>query len=83
MDAWLPATQADYMKQYGKNLDILGEIYRNARIGVVVPDYVSMNSIEQLNAIREKLKGEIIGIDAGAGIMHATDLAIEKYKLNY
>ena len=22
MDAWLPATQADYMKQYGKNLEI-------------------------------------------------------------
>ena len=83
MDAWLPATQADYMKQYGKNLEILGEIYRNARIGLVVPDYVSMNSIEQLNANREKFKGEIIGIDAGAGIMHATDLAIEKYKLNY
>ena len=41
-----------------------------------------MNSIEQLNANREKFKGEIIGIDAGAGIMHATDLAIEKYKLN-
>ena len=83
MDAWLPATQADYMKQYGKNLEILGGIYPDARIGLVVPDYVPVNSIEQLNANREKFKGEIIGIDAGAGIMHATDLAIEKYKLDY
>lgn len=83
MDAWLPATQADYMKQYGKNLEILGRIYPDARIGLVVPDYVPVNSIEQLNANREKFKGEIIGIDAGAGIMHATDLAIEKYKLDY
>ena len=40
MDAWLPATQADYMKQYGKNLEILGKIYPDARIGLVVPDYV-------------------------------------------
>ena len=38
MDAWLPATQADYMKQYGKNLEILGKIYPDARIGLVVPD---------------------------------------------
>lgn len=65
MDAWLPATQADYMKQYGKNLEILGEIYRNARIGLVVPDYVSMNSIEQLNANREKFKGRLSALMQG------------------
>ena len=81
MDAWLPATQADYMKQYGKNLEILGKIYPDARIGLVVPDYVDIHSIEQLNANKEKFGGEIIGIDAGAGIMHATDMAIEKYNL--
>lgn len=83
MDAWLPATQADYMKQYGKNLEILGKIYPDARIGLVVPDYVDIHSIEQLNANKEKFGGEIIGIDAGAGIMHATDMAIEKYNLDY
>ena len=83
MDAWLPATQADYMKQYGKNLEILGKIYPDARIGLVVPDYVDIHSIEQLNANKEKFGGEIIGIDAGAGIMHATDMAIEEYNLDY
>lgn len=83
MDAWLPATQADYMKQYGKNLEILGKIYPDARIGLVVPDYVDIHSIEQLNANKEKFGGEIIGIDASAGIMHATDMAIEKYNLDY
>ena len=83
MDAWLPATQADYMKQYGKNLEILGKIYPDARIGLVVPDYVDIHSIEQLNANKEKFGGEIIGIDACAGIMHATDMAIEKYNLDY
>lgn len=83
MDAWLPATQADYMKQYGKNLEILGKIYPDARIGLVVPDYVDIHSIEQLNANKEKFGGEIIGIDAGAGIMHATDMTIEKYNLDY
>ncbi len=83
MDAWLPATQADYMKQYGKNLEILSNIYPDARIGLVVPDYVTINSIDQLNANRAKFDGKIIGIDAGAGIMHAADVAIDKYKLDY
>ena len=42
------------MKQYGKNLEILGKIYPDARIGLVVPDYVDIHSIEQLNANKEK-----------------------------
>ena len=62
------STQADYMKQYGKNLEILGKIYPDARIGLVVPDYVDIHSIDQLNANKEKFGGEIIGIDAGAGL---------------
>ena len=52
------------MKQYGKNLEILGKIYPDARIGLVVPDYVDIHSIDQLNANKEKFGGEIIGIDA-------------------
>lgn len=44
---------------------------------------MDIHSIEQLNANKEKFGGEIIGIDAGAGIMHATDMAIEKYNLDY
>ena len=47
-----------YMKQYGKNLEILGKIYPDARIGLVVPDYVDIHSIEQLNANKEKFGGE-------------------------
>ena len=66
-----------------KNAEILGKIYPDARIGLVVPDYVDIHSIEQLNANKEKFGGEIIGIDAGAGIMHAADMAIEKYNLDY
>lgn len=83
LDAWLPATHADYMEQYGKRLEILGKIYPDARIGLVVPDYVTVYSVGELNANREKFEGEIIGIDTGAGIMHAADMAIEKYCLDY
>ena len=83
MDTWLPVTHADYMEQYGNKLEEIGNIYDSARIGLVVPEYVKTNSIEDLNKHREKFFGKIVGIDAGAGIMQATDKAIEKYRLKY
>ena len=52
MDVWMPVTMEDYMKQYGDKLEVIGDIYDGARIGLVVPDYVTINSIEELNAER-------------------------------
>ena len=83
LDAWLPVTMADYITQYGDKLETLGTVYDNARIGLVVPEYVTINSIEELNQVRARFKGEIVGIDAGAEIMKATDKAIPDYGLDY
>lgn len=83
LDAWLPVTMADYITQYGDKLETLGTVYDNARIGLVVPEYVTIDSIEELNQVRARFKGEIVGIDAGAGIMKATDKAIPDYGLDY
>ncbi len=83
LDAWLPVTMADYITQYGDKLETLGTVYDNARIGLVVPEYVTINSIEELNQVRARFKGEIVGIDAGAGIMKASDKAIPDYGLDY
>ena len=83
MDVWMPVTHADYLKQHSKNLDTISTVYNKARIGLVVPEYVTINSIEELNANKEKFSGQIIGIDAGAGIMKATEEAIDKYDLDY
>ena len=65
MDVWMPVTMEDYMKQYGDKLEVIGDIYDGARIGLVVPDYVTINSIEELNAEKERFSGQIVGIDAG------------------
>lgn len=83
MDTWLPVTMKDYMDQYGDKLEELGTVYDEARIGLVVPDYVTANSIEELNKYKAKFDKKIIGIDAGAGIMRATDKAIKEYKLDF
>lgn len=83
LDTWLPVTHESYMQEYGDKLVDLGTSFEGARIGLVVPEYVTINSIEELNSVKDKFESKIIGIDSGAGIMKATDKVIADYNLNY
>ncbi len=83
LDTWLPVTHGDYLETYGEKMEELGVNYEGARIGLVVPEYVEADSIEELNNNVDAFGGEIIGIDAGAGIMQATERAIEQYGLDF
>lgn len=83
LDAWLPVTHESYMEKYGDDIVNLGTNYEGARIGLVVPEYVDIDSIGQLNDVKDKFGGRIVGIDSGAGIMMATDKAIPEYGLEY
>jgi glycine betaine/proline transport system substrate-binding protein len=84
LDAWLPVTHETYWQKYQGNLDDLGVWYESgARIGLVVPKYVDINSIEELVDNEDKFGGQIIGIDPGAGIMKATEKANEEYNLGF
>ncbi|QLC50191.1 glycine betaine ABC transporter substrate-binding protein [Methanolobus zinderi] len=81
--AWLPQTQQNYWEQYGEDIDSVAVNLEDCRIGLVVPTYVTIDSIEELNDNQEQFNGEIIGIDPGAGIMSTTETAIEEYDLDY
>lgn len=83
LDTWLPVTHESYMEKYGKDMEDLGTINENARIGLVVPAYVDINSIDELNAKKADFEGKIIGIDSGAGIMSTTEKAIQEYSLDF
>lgn len=83
LDAWLPVTHESYMEKYGDDLVDLGYNFEGARIGLVVPEYVEIDSIEQMNEYKDKFDGKIVGIDSGAGIMKATNRAIEEYGLDF
>jgi len=83
LDAWLPHTHAPYWKDYGDKLDLLGEVFSGGTTGLVVPSYVTINSIEELNDNKDKFGGEIIGIGSGAGIHANTLKAIEEYDLDF
>ena len=82
MEVWLPATHKPYMEKFGDNLEKVGTIYEDGKVGLVVPDYVNISSIDQLNANKNKFDGKIIGINPGAGIMNTTEKAIKEYNLD-
>jgi glycine betaine/proline transport system substrate-binding protein len=46
--AWLPTTHADYMKQFKNQVTDLGPNLKGTKLGLVVPSYVSIDSIEDL-----------------------------------
>ena len=83
LDAWLPNTHAPYWEDYGDDLVKLGESFSNGTTGLVVPSYVDINSISELNDHVEKFDGEIIGIGSGAGIHANTIKAIDSYNLDF
>ena len=47
--AWLPGTHEAYFADYGDELVEVGVSYEGARIGLVVPSYVTINSIAEIN----------------------------------
>lgn len=81
--AWLPLTHGDQYDRVKDDVELLGPNLHGAKIGLVVPTYVTIDSIEELNAHRSKFGSRIVGIDPGAGIMRATDEAIDVYDLDF
>ncbi|GAB6097140.1 glycine betaine ABC transporter substrate-binding protein [Desulfatiferula olefinivorans] len=79
--AWLPVTHKDYMNKIKAKVEDLGPNLNGAKLGLVVPNYVTIDSIEQLNANAKKFSNKIIGIDPGAGIMGMAEQAMPAYHL--
>ena len=81
---WLPHTHESYWEQYGDQIDhVRANIPGAARIGLVVPTYVTIDSIEEMNGVADQFGGRIVGIEPGAGVMARTEQAIDEYGLNY
>lgn len=83
LSAWLPATHGAYYSKMKDQVVDLGVNYPGAKIGLIVPEYVKANSIEDLKAQKDEYDGRIVGIDAGAGVMLKTEQAIKDYGLDY
>lgn len=81
--AWLPLTHASYWEAFGDDVIDAGANFEGARVGLVVPQYVDIDSIEELNDHARDFNSLIYGIDPGAGIMAATDDALDAYGLHF
>src|SRR5690606_21945873 len=70
--AWPEVTHVEYMNEYGDDLEDLGAYYDNAKLTIAVPDYMDIDSIEDLKGSADRFDGKIIGIEPGAGLTRQT-----------
>lgn len=74
---WMPESQADLWKEHEENFTHIGTSMEGARVGLAVPTYMEdVNSIEDLTNQSEK---EIVGIEAGAGVVQGAKQAVQEY----
>lgn len=72
-DTWLPNTHEDYWDTYGDQLVDVGVWYDNAPLTIAVPDYMDIDSMEDLASIGDEVNHTITGIDPGAGLSRITE----------
>lgn len=81
-DMWLPTTHADYLKEYGDEMEQLGVWYDDARLTIAVNEDAPITSLDELAENADAFGGRIVGIESGAGLTRITqDEAIPTYGL--
>ncbi|GGO61640.1 glycine/betaine ABC transporter substrate-binding protein [Microbacterium nanhaiense] len=65
--AWSDISQAQYIEKYGDDLEDLGTYYGNAHGTLAVPDYVDIDSVEDLRGQADRFGGKIYTIEPGSG----------------
>lgn len=80
LSAWLPVTHGEYWTKNKDNVVDYGPNFKDAKIGLIVPEYVKAQSVADLKT-DDSFKKKIVGIDAGSGVMLKTEQAIKDYDL--
>jgi glycine betaine/proline transport system substrate-binding protein len=71
----------DYWTKNKEKLEKLSAYCHGLYQGLVVPSYVTINSIEELNANKDKFDNKIVGIEPGSGLMRQTHSVVKEYGL--
>ncbi|AIG28129.1 ABC transporter permease subunit [Brevibacillus laterosporus] len=81
--AWLPKTHASFYAKNKDQVEDLGANLEGTRLGLVVPEYMNITSIDDLRRsdIKDATKATIIGIEPGAGLMSAATKMLQDYHL--
>jgi glycine betaine/proline transport system substrate-binding protein len=70
--AWPEVTHADYMEEYGDDIEDLGAYYDGAVLTIAVPSYTDIDSLDELADNADMFGGQIYGIEPGAGLTGVT-----------
>ena len=76
VSAWLPKMHAPFVEKYKDDIVNLGENLTGAKIGLVVPTYMDVNSIADLTNEADQT---ITAIEPGANMTKATENAYKDY----
>jgi len=82
VSAWLPSAHRKYLENFQDQVENLGPNLEGTKMGLVVPDYVTLSSINELNAQADQFAGKLIGVEPGAGVMRLTKEAMSAYGLD-
>lgn len=86
ISAWLPYTDINYWEKFEDDLVDLGPNLKEAPLGLVVPSYMEIDSIEDMadnsHDVGDATGWTITGIDPGSGQMQITEEAMDIYGLD-
>ncbi len=87
LDAWLPATHAEYWDQFGDDIEQIATWYDEGVLALTVPQYVvdehGVESLEDLADNADLFDSTITGIEPGAGMMGiAAETVMPEYGLD-
>lgn len=76
-------TSADYWSKNKNRLEKVSPVSHGLYQAFVVPNYMPIDSIEQLNSVADQVGGKIVGIEPGSGLMRDAATAVKEYGLRY
>lgn len=77
VSAWLPNTQAAQYKKYKDEVVSLGANLTGAKVGLVVPSY--MTDVNSISDLSDQANKTITGIEPGAGVVSAAENTQKAY----
>jgi len=74
---------SDYWARYKNRLERVSVVNHGIFQGLVVPSWMDVDSVDQLNRVADQVRGRIIGIEPGTGLMREATTALKAYDLKY
>lgn len=79
VSAWLPLTHKAQYNKYKSDIDLVGSNLKGAKTGLVVPKYMDVNSIADL---QDQAGKKVTAIEPGAGVTSSAEKAMKDYGLD-